>query len=442
MPKIKLIKKLKATINLPADKSISHRAVIFSSLCKETTKIKPFLCSEDTTATLNCLRRLGIKIKLEKDNSLTVTGKGMYFPKKSKVTLYAKESGTTMRILSGLLAAQKIPIEFLASPTLQRRPMKRIVKPLRQMNANITGCNKKGNIYPPLLILPSKQIKGKKFNLSIASAQVKSSLILASLYADKPTTIKEPYQSRDHTERMLKLFGASFTKKGTVVVARPTKKLISPKKLRIPSDFSAAAFFIVLGLIVDRSRICIRNINLNPTRCGLLYVLKRMGAKIKIKNRVSQFEPYADVLIESSSLKATTINEKEIPSMIDEIPILCVAASFAKGVTRIKGIKELKVKETDRISAIVLNLKKAGVKIEAKKYKTKTKSDWMIEIKGCKEFRSAKFLSFSDHRTAMSLVVLGSIIGGCSINETQCINKSFPDFMQSIKLLQKNENFI
>jgi len=314
--------------------------------------------------------------------------------------------------------------------------MKRIVEPLGQMNANITGRAKKGNVYPPLHILPSKQIRGRKFNLSVASAQVKSALILAGLYADKLTTIKEPYQSRDHTERMLKLFNVSFAKKGTTVISKPTKKVVSPKQLHIPSDFSSAAFFIVLGLITNGSRIRIKGVNLNPTRCGLLYVLKRMGAKIKIKNRVSQFEPYADVLVEGSMLKAITINEGEIPSMIDEIPILCVAASFAKGTTKIKGLKELKVKETDRISSIIYNLKNAGVCLKAKKYKRKTKNDWMIEVKGCKKFKPAKFLSFSDHRTAMSLMVLGSAIGGCSINETHCINKSFPGFVSLVNSLK------
>jgi len=436
MYRVKYLSNLTKEINIPPDKSISHRAAIISSLCLGKTLIKPFLHSEDTMATVDCLEKLGVKTE-KKDDSFIVDGVGMHFPRSENIDLYARDSGTTIRILSGILVAQKFGVEFRAAESLSKRPMDRIVNPLSQMGAKIEG-KKQGNsllgaeaiISAPLSISPSQEgIKGGEFNLEIASAQVKSAIMLASLYADSQTIIREPYKSRDHTERMLKLFGADVEVQGKEIICKPTKKLISPKEIYIPSDFSSAAFFIVLGLILEGTKLTIRNVNINPSRCGLLKVLKEMGANIEITNEKEGYEPYADITVKSSSLRGAVVESDEVPSMIDEIPILCVAASFATGRTLIQGIGELKVKETDRINSISKNLTIAGVKVEVS-------SDDEVMIKGVKEHKASHFVSFGDHRTAMSAVILGAAIGNnCTIDDTQCINKSFPQFLSLFESL-------
>jgi len=437
---IKPLSKTKKEIVVPADKSISHRAIILSSLCEGETCIKPFLESEDASATLECMRKLGIVAKSSGD-SLTITGAGMYLkPKETPVTLLAGESGTTMRILSGLLSCQKFPITFEAAPSLVKRPMGRVVLPLQQMGARISGTAGKAKIthedviYPPLHIKPAVGINGGRFRLNVSSAQVKSSLMLASLYAKTQTVISEPYKSRDHTERMLKLFGAKIKIKGTTVTCKPVKKLISPKKLFVPGDFSSAAFFIVLGLILKNSKIVIKNVNINPTRCGLLQVLRRMGGKIKIKNKKNAYESYADIVVESSTLKAVKVEPEEIPSMIDEVPILCVASAFAEGKTEIRGVRELRIKETDRVWSMVHNLSEAGIDI----YNARFDNDEEIVIKGSKNIRPASFVSSFDHRIAMSMIIFGMALNKESeIDDITCINKSFPQFLSLVKSLHR-----
>ena len=436
MYRIKYLSNLTKEINVPPDKSISHRAAIISSLCKGKTLIKPFLHSEDTLATVDCLEKLGVKTE-EKGSSFTVDGVGMYFPGSEKVDLYARESGTTIRMLSGVLVAQKFPVEFRAAESLNKRPMDRIVNPLSQMGAEIGGkiqgnslLNTETIISPPLSISPSLAgIKGGEFHLKIASAQVKSAIMLASLYADSQTIIREPYKSRDHTERMLKLFGADIEIDGKEIICKPVKKLTSPKELYIPSDFSSAAFFIVLGLILENTEITIKNVNVNPSRCGLLKVLKEMGANIEITNEKDGYEPYADITVKSSYLRGAVVEPDEVPSMIDEIPALCVAASFATGRTLIQGISELKVKETNRIDSISKNLTTAGVKVEVD-------SDNEMMIEGTREHKPSHFMSFGDHRTAMSAIILGAAIGNnCTIDDTQSIKKSFPQFISLFESL-------
>lgn len=436
MYRIKHLSNLAKEIDVPPDKSISHRAAIISSLCKDKTLIRPFLRSDDTLATLDCLRKLGVRIE-EKDALLIVEGVGMCFPGDAKLDICARESGTTMRILSGLLVAQKFPIEFRATESLKKRPMDRIINPLSQMGANISGIKQANSLFdaepttcPPLSILPSKDgIKGREFNLKIASAQVKSAIMFASLYADSPTIIHEPYQSRDHTERMLKLFSADVTVEGRKIVCNPVSGLISPKELYIPSDFSSAAFFIVLGLILENSELTIKNVNINPSRCQLLKVLKEMGANIEITNEIDSYEPYADIKVKSSSLRGAVVEPDEVPSMIDEIPILCVAASFAKGRTLIQGISELKVKETDRTNSISKNLSTAGVKVDLS-------TDDEVMIEGTKEHKPSHFMSFGDHRSAMSAIILGAAIGSnCTVDDVRCINKSFPQFISLFESL-------
>lgn len=442
MYKIKPVSNVKKTIVIPPDKSISHRAVILASLCKGKTTIKNFLQSDDTRFTLACIKKLGVKIRQEK-NMVTIQGAGMYFtPKRGKkpVSLFSGESGTTMRILSGLLCCQKFPVIFNAGAYLSRRPMGRIVSPLSKMGALISGKRKvskvtgKNEVYPPLKIKPAVKIKGMNFKLSIASAQVKSAIMLAALFADKNTSITEPYKSRDHSERMFKLFGANIRVKNKTVICQPAKKLASPKELSIPGDFSSAAFFIGAGLILENSVLIIKGVNINPTRCGLLDALMRMGANIKIINKESAYESYADIEVSSSQLNSTMVKAHEIPLMIDEVPILCVVASFAEGTTEINGIQELKVKETNRINSMIRNLKFAGVDIREEKDGTNCK----LIIRGNKMYKPSVFKSFGDHRTAMSMIIFAMALGDESkIDDVVCINKSFPQFISLIESLQK-----
>lgn len=431
---IKPAENMKIEVKIPPDKSIFHRAVIISSLALGKTRIEPLLLSEDSRATLSCVEQCGIKIE-RKEQFFNIEGKGIYFPVKSKkIALCAGESGTTIRIFSGALCGQKFSTVFTASGGLNQRPMARITKPLRMMNAEIAGRVIKGEEYPPLVINPVTGIRAIKYVLPVASAQVKSAILFAALYSSGVTRIKEPFVSRDHTERMLSVFGLKLSQRNKVISLQGGKKLISPGRIFIPSDFSSAAFFIVLGLILKNSQILIKDVNLNPTRCGFLTILRRMGARIKIVNKRDDYEPYADILVKSSELKACVVSEKEIPLIIDEIPVFCVAAAKASGKTSIWGVKELKVKETDRIKAMVYNLRKAGVNISAKEYSKREKKDWMITIDGNKKLKTANFKSFSDHRIAMSMVVFGKALEKESmLDDIECINKSFPEFISLMK---------
>ncbi|MBU1121482.1 MAG: 3-phosphoshikimate 1-carboxyvinyltransferase [Candidatus Omnitrophota bacterium] len=430
------ITSIKKDIEVPADKSISHRAVLTSSLAKGKTIISPFLLSDDTYATLECIKKCGVRTKLE-GNTLVIEGVGKNLPVTGNIEFFAKESGTTIRIFSGVLCGQaEAYFKFNTSAALSRRPMSRITVPLRMMGADIKGTVLNNVEYPPLTISSSKLLNPIKYKMPVASAQVKSAIIYASLYAKGITEIKEPFLCRDHTERMITVFGGKVHKKGRTIFSQGESRLISPGKLFIPSDFSSAAFFIVLGLILRKSQLLIKNTNINPTRCGLLTVLRRMGAQIKVVNKNDYYEPSADILVKSSQLRAVEVKSCEVPLMIDEIPILAVAASFAKGITAIWGAKELKVKETDRINSMIYNLNKAGVEISSSKYMKGKTENWVIKIKGSNKLKPAKFKSFSDHRTAMSMIVLAKALDGDSmIDDIACINKSFPEFISLMEAL-------
>lgn len=438
--KILPVKKVDVEVTIPADKSISHRALIISSLAKGKTEVVNFLNSDDTIATFKCLRRLKIEITKRK-GSLVVQGKGKYFPLQDAVRLYAGDSGTTMRILSGVLAAQKFPTLFNGGSGLKKRPMKRMITPLRLMGADISGRKIGSDEYPPLKIRPVERLKPISYTLPVASAQVKSALLLAALFVKEQSVIKEPYYSRDHTERMLEVFGAKIKKIGKKVIIRGERDLISPGVLFIPGDFSSASFFIALGLIMKESHIVIKGVNLNPTRCGLLKVLKRMGAKIRIVNRKRYFEPYGDLYVESSNLKGVCVYEDQIPLLIDEVPILSVICSFARGKSVILGLRELKVKESDRLEAIRYNLSRAGVYVDVRKYNNNSgEEDYCLIIKGRdrKHLMPSYFRSFSDHRIAMSMIILSLGMGKvCWIDDIECINKSFPDFIDIIENIEK-----
>ncbi|MBN3040155.1 MAG: 3-phosphoshikimate 1-carboxyvinyltransferase [Candidatus Omnitrophica bacterium] len=443
MFKIEPLRSIRKTIKIPGDKSISHRALMLSSIAVGRTRIKSLLRCDDTLATLNCLKNLGLEVKEEKNGNITIKGNGLYFKKKSPVYIDACESGTTIRILSGLLVGQRFPVCLNAAPSLRRRPMSRIITPLRQMGADIKGSffygkSKGDSTYAPLVIQPVKTLSGIEYQMPVASAQLKSALLLAGLYAKGKTTVIEPFTSRDHTERMLRLFGADLEISGNSL-SITSSGLSSPEEITIPGDFSSAAFLIVLGLITVQSSLVLKNININPSRCGLLNVLKRMGAKIEILNKNAGFEPYADIKIESSSLKATSVKADEIPLLIDEIPILCVAAAFAKGKTEIEGVKELYIKESNRVKALLDNLIPCGVEIEEINSK---KNNSKIIIKGSGNFRPIDFKSCADHRIAMSMIVFALALGSSSrIDDINCIDKSFPDFIKTIRSLYlKNED--
>ncbi len=421
---------LKGSVRLPGDKSICHRAAMCAALAGGRTRITNFLFCDDCRATLRALGMMGVRIAADPARArVTVeASRPLRAPKKD---LYMRESGTSARILMGLLSAQPFPSRLDAAASLLRRPMGRVMDPLRRMGAALEGRRgPAGGEFLPVAIFPS-QLKGIAWRQKVASAQVKSAILLAGLTARGATRVTEPVVSRDHTERMLKLFRAKIRREADGVRLEPSR-LTSPGDLAVPGDFSSAAFFIVAGLLAPQARVLIRGVNLNPTRIGLLWVLKRMGARIRVFNKRSGFEPVADLEVSSSRLRATVIEPREIATMIDELPILLVAAARAEGRSVIKGVGELRVKETDRIESMQSNLSKLGVRIKVKALMKRED----ILISGVRAFPGASFRSFGDHRTAMSLFVAGLVAKGASrLDDTACISKSFPRFLSSMNHL-------
>ena len=422
---------IKGKINLPGDKSISHRALIFSSLSQGKTIIKNFPFSDDCLVTLNAFRSMGIKIKRISQNSVVVEGKGLFGLCKPKSTLLLRESGTTARLLIGLLSGQNFSSKLNGSPALGKRPMLRVINPLSLMGAKINAKKISNNFYLPISIFPSL-LKSITWKMKIPSAQVKSSILLAGLYTGGKTTIYEPVPSRDHTERMMSLFKVKIKKRNGKIVLKPSL-IISPKTVVIPGDISSASFFIVLATLIKRSQLKIINTSLNPSRLGMISTLKNMGASIKVTNRrIVCNEPMGDLVIKSSALKGVAITKSSIPSLIDEIPVLMVAASLAKGKSRFEGVGELRVKETDRINSMVGNLRRMGVIIEIKHKGNKE----VIVIEGSENLRGTKLRSFNDHRTAMSMVVAGLAAGSPSqLDSLTCVKKSFPQFFSILNHL-------
>ena len=419
---------LKGQISIPGDKSISHRAVILGSIAQGLTRIRNFPESDDCLRTIKAFQSMGLKIEKTGLSEVVVQGQGLYGLKPSAKQIYLGNSGTSMRLLLGLLSGQKFKSTLTGDKSLSNRPMKRVVDPLKAMGALISGP--RGN-YAPLQTGGSK-LSGIKYKLTIASAQVKSALLLAGLYAKGAVKVVEPIICRDHTERMLKYCGASLKeekkKKGKEIILIPGSSL-KPMDIDVPGDISSAAFFIVAGLIAPRSRVLLKNVGLNPTRTGIIDVLKRMGAHLEIKNRTRVCgEPRGDILVKSSKLKGVYLGGKIIPRLIDELPIIMIAACAAQGTTVIKDAAELRVKETDRINSMAVNLKALGAALEPA-------ADGMI-IQGRRKLKGTKVKSFGDHRTAMSLAVAGLIAQGQTIIEdTECINTSFPEFFKLLRSL-------
>ena len=418
------------TIDVPGDKSISHRSVMFAGLGNTPVHIRNFLHAADCLSTVGVMRALGTAIEFLNENELIVTGKGLYGLSEPMTVLDAGNSGTTLRLMMGLLAPQPFLSVFSGDASLTRRPMGRVLLPLSEMGARIYGRNVNNNL--PLTIVPmGEKLHGIHYNSPVASAQVKSAILLAGLYADAPTTVTEPYVSRDHTEQMLAGFGIHIERMGTSVTVFPVEEgsYRAPDEITVPGDISSAAYFLVAGSIIKDSRLLLRNVGINPTRTGILDVLAEMGAHIAVQNeRMSGGERVADLAVEAAELRGTSFGAEIMPRLIDEIPILAVAALFAKGDTVIMGAGELRVKETDRLHAIATEFQKlAPGSIEERE-------DGLI-IHGKPEMQRAQASSYGDHRMAMSLAVLGAAAKGVIIEEPDSVNISYPTFFSEIEAL-------
>lgn len=414
------IKRLRGDIILPGDKSISHRAVMIGAISEGTTRIRNLLDCDDCNYTLKAFLDMGLDIKRDPDETV-ISGKGMKGLSSPKKPIYLGDSGTSMRLLAGILAGQDFEVILTGGSSLSKRPMQRIVEPLQMMGVDIKAHDSN---FPPITIKGGKP-KAIEYGMKIASAQVKSAILFAGLSVDGVTTVVEPIKSRDHTERMLKFFGADVRMDDLAVSLKGISKLTG-RSLEVPGDISSAAFFIVAATILPESRIVIKSVGINPTRTGLIDVLLRMGAGIKVENKKDLFEPAGAIVIESSSTKGTTIEPDEIPRLIDEIPILLVLASVSEGITVIKGARELRVKETDRINSMSQNLAKMGANV-------KVRGDDIV-IEGVRTLRRANLTTYNDHRTAMSLTIAAiSAKGSSKLDNIDCINKSFPEFLKVLR---------
>ena len=419
---IQKIKKAVGQIKVPGDKSISHRAVMLGSLANGVTEISGFLKGADCLSTIDCFRKMGIDIDINGEN-VTVHGNGLRGLLKPDEMLYTGNSGTTTRLLCGILAGQNFDTSITGDASIQKRPMGRVVQPLSMMGAKIE------NEYCPLYITGTK-LHGIDYKMPVASAQVKTAIILAGLYADGETVIHEIEKSRDHTELMLSAMGADLTVDNLDITVKPTNDLTAVN-VDVPGDISSAAFFLVLGAIMPNSQITVTNVGINPTRTGIIDVLKDMGADITLENvHTSAGETVADITVRSSSLKGTTVGGDIIPRLIDELPIIAVAAVFADGQTVIKDAQELNVKETNRIRAVVDEFNKCGIDI--------TETDDGMIINGGKSIHGADFKTYGDHRMAMSLTVLAQLADGEStLDDSDCACVSYPTFFDDFYKLGK-----
>lgn len=411
---------LKGTVTVPGDKSISHRSIMLGSLADGITEVHGFLNGADCISSMNCFRQMGVTIDHSGD-TVTIHGKGLHGLQAPKETLDVGNSGTTTRLMSGILAAQNFRSRVIGDASICRRPMKRIMTPLSLMGADIVSEN--GNDCAPLLIT-GKPLHGIHYNSPVASAQVKSCILLAGLYADGETSITEPYVSRNHTELMFDAFGVNIKTSGTTATVKPADKLYG-QKIMIPGDISSAAYFIAAGLITPDSCITIKNVGINNTRDGILEVVKMMGGTITYDRLEQPGEPSADITVQTSDLKGCVIQGSLIPKLIDEIPIIAIMACFAKGQTVIKDAQELKVKESNRIDVMVKNLSAMGADISAT-------DDGMI-IHGGKPLHGAVIDSHLDHRIAMSFAIAGlNADGDTEILGSDCVNISYPTFYQDL----------
>ncbi len=419
---IKRANSMKGELTVPGDKSISHRGIMFGAIAEGTTELEGFLDGADCRSTISCFRQMGIEISQDHDR-VQIHGKGLYGLRQPKDMLDAGNSGTTVRLISGILAGQPFTTQLTGDASIQKRPMKRIMTPLSLMGASIRSLA--GNDCAPLEIHGGSLVP-IHYDSPVASAQVKSCVLLAGLYAEGQTSVTEPVPSRDHTERMLSGFGAEITSRERTATVTGHPRLIG-QHITIPGDISSAAYFIAAGLICPNSDLYIRNVNTNPTRAGILTVAKQMGAKITLENqRVVSGEEVCDIHVVSSDLHGTQIDRELIPSLIDEIPVIAVMAAFAEGTTVIKDAQELKVKESNRIDSVTENLNAMGGDAIPTE-------DGMI-IHGGRPLHGARILTRSDHRIAMSFAIAGLAADGeTTFDDPGCIDISYPTFFETLR---------
>lgn len=415
--------RLKGEIHLPGDKSIAHRAALFSSLGTQSAVFENYPASADCLATIGCLRDMGVQVKLE-ENRLQINGVDLFGLREPDRALDAKNSGTTMRLLSGILAAQKFASRLFGDQHLNRRPMGRIIKPLRQMGADLAAVDDQ---FPPLQFQPVDVLNGIDYELPVASAQVKSCILLAGLHAEGKTSVIEPVPTRDHTERMLHLRKERLNDGRIRIVSDRTVE-IGDLSMRIPGDFSSAAFFIIGALLLPESLCVIKNVSLNPTRTGLLDILMRMGAQIEAHGIREFPEPAGDITVSYRKLQGISLEGNIIANIIDEIPILAILATGAEGRFSVRGAAELRVKETDRIRAVCQNLKMLGVEIE--------EYEDGFSLEGPQRMKGGRVTSFGDHRIAMAFGIAAlASEAEIQIDNPDCVNVSFPGFWQMLKQL-------
>lgn len=423
---IKPAKNIHTTITVPGDKSISHRSVMLGSIANGDSHVSGFLTGEDCLSTINCFKKLGVDIEINGTN-VTIHGKGMHGLTVPTETLDVGNSGTTLRLMSGLLSAQPFTTHITGDNSIQKRPMGRVATPLEKMGGKIFSEGEK--LTAPLTIEGTK-LKAIDYTLPVASAQVKSAIILAGLYADGVTKITEPETTRDHTEIMLNYLGADIKKEGNTIIVTPVKELTA-KDIEVPGDISSAAYFIAAALICKDSNIIVKNVGVNPSRTGIITAFKSMGANIELLNeRIVCGEAVADISAKTSQLHGTVIQGDIIPKLIDEIPVIASVACYAQGETIIADAQELKVKESDRIKTMTSELSKMGADI------TQT-NDGMI-IKGVNCLHGAKCESYNDHRVAMSISIaaLGAE-GETEITNSECVDISFPGYFALLKSIKE-----
>lgn len=424
---------LRGEITIPGDKSISHRSIMFGSLAKGTTEIHHFLEGADCLSTIGCFRQMGIDIEKKNEGHILVHGKGLSGLRPPVSVLDVGNSGTTTRLISGILSAQPFTTILSGDASLNSRPMGRIITPLSMMGARIESIN--GNGCAPLKITGQRDLHGIHYDSPVASAQVKSAILLAGLYADTPVSVLEPALSRNHTELMLGQFGASIstqirTDGSALVSIQPCEELYG-ENILVPGDISSAAYFIAAALLVPGSELLIRNVGINPTRAGILDVCRKMGADITYLNQKEGIgEPAADLLVKYSPLHGVTVEGGIIPSLIDEIPVLAVLAAFAEGTTVIRDAAELRVKETDRILTVTENLRNMGCDVAP--------ADDGMTIAGGKALHGALINPYLDHRIAMAFAVAGLAADGeTEILDSSCVDVSYPGFFDALASLTK-----
>ena len=414
-------KPLTGEVTVPGDKSISHRGIMLGAIAKGTTSITNFLKGADCLSTIACFQKMGIEIE-EKGKEILVHGKGLHGLQAPDGILDAGNSGTTTRLISGILAGQNFSCELTGDASIQKRPMKRIITPLSLMGANIESI--RGNDCAPLRI-HGTSLKGIHYDSPVASAQVKSCILFAGMYADQKTSVTEPYLSRNHSELMLGSFGADIHTEGNTSVISP-EPLLYGQEVAVPGDISSAAYFIAAALLIPSSELLNKNVGINPTRDGILRVCHKMGASIELLNkRIQCGEPVADLLVKHSPLKGTVIEGAIIPTLIDELPVIAVMAACAEGKTIIRDAQELKVKESNRLEILVHHLTAMGCDVTGTE-------DGMI-IRGGRPLKGAVLESHLDHRIAMSFAVAGLVAEGeTEILNADCVNISYPDFYRDL----------